>query len=230
MPAAVLSVCATGEGTGKIAKSVAENILLANGMRETALFTLSIGSIATASPEYKKIIENYRVAAVIGSIDPELGIPVFSIRNILTPAGQEDFLRALKRPAGEATSPGAPKTLAMSAEALLSDHILYLNIKRALVYVSEFIGSLEAGGLRMSDDVILKLMLHTCCMLERNVQRHCVAFDKKEEYIENNERIYEMLRESTTVLEKRFKTQISDDEICYMINIVERLVLGEKED
>jgi transcriptional regulatory protein LevR len=118
----------------------------------------------------------------------------------------------------------------MSAEALLSDHILYLNIKRALVYISEFIGSLESSGLHMSDDVILKLMLHTCCMLERNVQRHFVIFDDKEGFIKNNKRIYETLKKSTAALEERFRTQISDDEICYMINIVARLVFGKKED
>jgi transcriptional regulatory protein LevR len=217
MPPAVLSVCATGEGTGKIAQSVAENILLANGMGDTALFSLSIESIASRSPEYRSIIEKYRIAAVIGSIDPELNIPFVSIRNILTPAGQEEFLRALKSPMSGNGDHSVPKTLAMNAEALLSDHILYLNIKRALVYIAAFIDGLKADGLYMSDDVTLKLMLHVCCMLERNVQRHRVSFDNMEEFIGHNRRLYETIKKSTAILEEKFRTRISEDEICYMV-------------
>ncbi|MDR1573330.1 MAG: sigma 54-interacting transcriptional regulator [Clostridiales Family XIII bacterium] len=217
MPTAVLSVCATGEGVGKIAESIAENILLANGMGKTELFSLSIESIANRSPEYTKIIEKYNVVAVIGSIDPELNAPFISIRKILTPAGQEDFLRAIKSPALGKIGDDSVKTLAMNAEALLSDHILYLNVKRALVYISAFLDNIAANGLHMSNDIALKLMLHTCCMLERNVQRHCVPFDNKDAFIKNNKRIYDAIKKSTAVLDERFRTQISDDEVCYMV-------------
>nr|WP_287823424.1 PRD domain-containing protein [Clostridium sp.] len=66
------------------------------------------------------------------------------------------------------------------------------------------------------------LIIHLGCMLDRCVHGDFVKFENINDYKEKTIEQYNEIRKVSTILETEYNIKINDDEICYIIKIVNR--------
>ena len=221
MPNAILAVCATGEGTGKIAETVLLQLLSLNNYQDVAIFPISIEGIMSKSENYMHIQSHYNIIASVGGINPWNGLPFLDIQKLLTEEGKQEILRIIQKESKSAIPADQNVSdIYLQAEEILSEHILYVNLKRAMKAIRRFLVALEEDGIFLNDEMRLKLIMHICCMMERNVMKSVIHFDNAEAYMREQENLYQIVKKSLRILEGEFRISISDDEICFILKVI----------
>lgn len=218
-PLAMLSICSTGEGGGKLAKMIVEQFFIDHHVEGVEVFALDIESVEKKKAEYLEIMSRYDVFVNVGSIDPQQGLPFVDIYRILKKEGQDELLDIIAnkqkhRALGKRDDPYS------SAEAVLINYVAYINPHFALTMIKQFIDKLKLNGIAFNDDLISKFAIHSCCMMERIIMQQRILYDEKEALIQENDALFQHLRGAIVVIEDKYRMKVSDDELCYMIKIL----------
>nr|WP_231040088.1 PRD domain-containing protein [Pectinatus cerevisiiphilus] len=72
-----------------------------------------------------------------------------------------------------------------------------------------------------SEEKKLNLIVHMGCMLDRCIHQDSIYFDNIRTYIHEHITLFKMIREAVDVLAQNYDTKINDDEVCYIIKILE---------
>ena len=93
------------------------------------------------------------------------------------------------------------------------------SIRRVLSDVKRCLGELQ---IRLNRSIpkgdLIGVVLHACCMVDRLVSGDDpVSFKNKGEYIRARFPVYRMIRDVFGRLEERYQIELSDDEICYLM-------------
>ena len=91
---------------------------------------------------------------------------------------------------------------------------------------SAFLTALDEGKVNADRALQMSLILHLGFMVERNVCRKHILFDGEAEFIARYGDLHRRLRECAHILEDPFEIEVSDAELCYIIQTVTQY--GEK--
>lgn len=97
----IITICITGEGTALKIKKYLEDVVLGNTNKNLRIISVGIINKDNAQNEIIKISRDHDIAAIVGTIDPELeSIPFISFQDILKESGKlrlKEFLRINKK-------------------------------------------------------------------------------------------------------------------------------------
>ncbi len=97
----IITICITGEGTALKIKKYLEDVVLGNTNKNLRIISVGIINKDNAQNEIIKISRDHDIAAIVGTIDPELeSIPFISFQDILKESGKlrlKEFLGINKK-------------------------------------------------------------------------------------------------------------------------------------
>ncbi|WP_422445472.1 sigma 54-interacting transcriptional regulator [Thermoanaerobacterium sp. DL9XJH110] len=225
----IITVCSTGEGTAEKLKKFLENKF--QQLKNYEILPFNLFDLKEENKNFKDILSTKRVVCIIGAIDPGVkSIPFIPLEVILKNPdtiiniieNNEISIKA-RRSTSVAEKNGA-NALNEEIIKILEEFLTYINpIKMARAY-SFFVRELEDEmKSQLKEDVSVKLGVHLGCAVERIITNNYIIFPEKETFIKQNARKYQVFRHCLQVIEKSFNVSFNDDEICYCIEVLNKL-------
>jgi transcriptional regulatory protein LevR len=213
---AILSVCVTGQGSSILAKNILEDLLKDNYQDQVEIIVVNY---LDAKKKLQEMNQKYNVVAVVGNINPDLNLPYFPINKLLDKGFQKDFFHLLDINRNQAVPANqSTKTIYEKAKDMLEQYVKYINPKFAVINIKKFIDSI--GYAPQDEDLILNLIVHTGCMLDRCIHKDAVLFENVNSFKKDHRSEFDRVRTSIDVLAKEYDININDDEVCYIVKII----------
>lgn len=217
---AILTFCATGQGASMIAKNILNEILDNDYKEKINILTTNYTDSEETIIDF---INKYDVIAVIGSFKPNVNVPYFPINKLLNPRFQKEFIKFLDTNINENNINATPnKSVFETSKDMLEQYVKFINPKFAIVYIKKFIESLKIDSFNENGDETIDLVVHLGCMLDRCIHGDFVKFEGVTTFKEKNLSQFNEIRQAIRILEKEYTLNINDDEICYIIKIINR--------
>lgn len=221
---AILTVCVTGQGAGLIAKDILKDLLKDSFSDSIEIITANYQDIEN---NLANITEKYNILACVGSLKPNIDVPYFPINKLLSSGFKSKFIQFLNskldsHSSSEINSSEPVKSAYELSKEMLEQYVKYVNPKIAVINIKKFI---EKLGLLYEDEKqenLIDLIVHTGCMLDRCIHGDFIKFDNMYAFINSNTKDFEQIKEASKLLEKEFDIHISDDEICYLIKVINK--------
>lgn len=211
--ACIITICSTGEGTAdKLKEYIEENYNLNN----VNVYSLGIYDIMDKSSKYFDIINNNKVICVIGAMDPKIENVPFISADIIIKDRQylyNHFNISIKN-----YSKGNEEY--EEIKNALEEFLTYINPMKVINSYKIFINEIEKYNIKLNRDKKIKLGVHIGCVVERIFTNNFIKHYNKNEIINNNNELFQILKSAITVFNKQFNINISDDEICFIIDII----------
>lgn len=217
---AIITVCATGEGTSVLIARLLSDIL-GDLKEEVSIFSFNFSDIQNNTEEFINIKEKYNIMACVGNIQPDINVPYFSLDELFDEAFRNKFYHFIK---SQNITIKEGNCVYNRAQNILQDFCLFVNPKKVVEYIKDVIdklvGTEEFSYYFKDESNTLNLVTHIGIMVERIIKGHKVKFenvgDCKKAYF--NE--FLLIKDALKVLEEIYGKKISDDEICYILKII----------
>lgn len=221
---AILTVCATGQGVGLISKNIIEDLIKDKYNNAIKIININYFDMENSIDDLQK---KYDILACIGSLKPSINIPYFPINKLLNKNFQNEFTKLLDANLISTSDKdlkeiNAQKSIYETSKEMLEEYIKYVNPKIAIASIKKFITNLDLSHKIESDDYIIDLIIHMGCMLDRCIHGDMVKFKNLDGFKNSNSKQFNEVKKSLSVIESDFKIKISDDEICYIVKILNR--------
>lgn len=219
----IVTVCITGQGAGLIAKDILINFLTDSYLNSIDIITVNYNDIEN---NLTHITEKYDVIACIGSLKPNINVPYFPINRLLNKNFQSEFIKFLDAsltPVYENPNDNFEnKSPYETSKEMLEQYVKYINPKIAIVVIKKFIEKLNLSYEDNNKDNLIDLLIHMGCMLDRCVHGDLIKFENLYEFKNQNIKDFIKIKEACTILEKSYDISVSDDEICYIIKVINK--------
>ena len=91
--------------------------------------------------------------------------------------------------------------------------------KVAIKHIKNFINDIQYSS--KNDEQLLDFTVHLGCMLDRCIHRDAIYFENIRQFKQDHLVIFKTIRNAIASLEKSYDIQINDDEVCYIIKLIE---------
>lgn len=221
---AIVTLCVTGQGTGMMAKQLLGQNLDDKYKKDIELIVTNYSEVKN---NIKSLTDKYDILAFVGSINPCIGIPYFPINKILSDQFKEEFSKYLDTKIQDLSIPKMPeeakaKSIYELSKDMLEQYLKFVNPKIAVANIKNFIIKLGLDDSIKNKDNIIDLILHMGCMLDRCIHGDKVRFDNVEEFKLNNPKQFAATREACDLLGSEYDISINDDEVCYIIKVINK--------
>lgn len=221
---AILTFCVTGLGAGMMAKEIISNNLSLNHKNQIEIISTNYSNLKS---NIQALTDKYDILACIGSINPNLSIPYFPINKIMSDNFKTEFSKYLD---AKIVYPDMPKlqiendnkSIYEISKEMLEQYLKYINPKIALVNIKKFTKILGLDDSDKNKDNAIDLIVHMGCMLDRCIHGDKVKFDNLENFKINNLNEFMKVREACKLFENEYDTSINDDEICYIVKVLNK--------
>lgn len=221
---AIITVCVTGQGAGLISKDII--LKLMDESHKTAIEIITINYFDMEN-NLKALEEKYDVIACVGSLKPQSDIPYFPINKLLNTSFQEEFIKFIDAKL-TLTSQKLDTEITLSKNAyeisrdMLEEYVKYVNPKIAVIIIKKFIEKLNLKNEKNSEDNLVDLIVHMGCMIDRCIHGDFAKFENLKHFKAKNSEQFIKVKEAATIIEKEYDISITDDEICYIIKVINR--------
>lgn len=217
---AILTFCATGQGASMIAKNILNQML---GDEYKEKINILTTNYTDSEENIEKLESKYDIIAVVGSFKPNVNIPYFPINKLLNDNFKKEFMKFLDSNFNEKTiTSDVSKSVYEISKDMLEQYVKFINPKFAIVYIKKFIESLKIFSIDENHDETIDLIVHLGCMLDRCIHGDFVKFENVNDFKEKNLSQFNQIRKAISILENEYNININDDEICYIIKILNR--------
>ncbi|WP_202709868.1 sigma 54-interacting transcriptional regulator [Sporosalibacterium faouarense] len=216
---AIMTVCATGKGTSIMLKNILLNILQENDNNDIKIITMNYMAIKSNTAEYKKLQEDYEIICCVGNIKPKDDLPFFSMEDVMNKKTRYRFYKFIESKSDDGDI-SQPKSCYDTSVEMLEEYSLYINPKKAVIYIREFINDLNLHSLNKDKALITNLTIHLGFMIERVITGQRAIFDDIESFITKHSEEFSRMRKSIVKLEKVYNIDIADDELCYALQVI----------
>ena len=217
-PLAILSVCATGEGSSKIIKDMLDVFLQKH--YKTPIEVIAVDYIK-AKDLYKSMCKEFCIIAIVGNMDPKLSVPFFTISKLMQNKGKEILLHLIEGNAGDMLSIAElpeSATIYETAKEVLEKYVKYVNPRHAIFVIRSFVE--EIGYASKDKNMVLDLIMHMGCLLDRCIGQINIKYDNLQDFYMLHKELFISVRNAIKPLEEDYNIKISDDEIAYVVKIL----------
>ena len=223
----ILTTCLSGTGTAERIKRLLADVfpcVSAAGCDIVALDSESVQAGALAG-DSTPISADVRPVACIGTLDPQLSdVPFIPLDELLTETGLARVSSILERSLGIARNGDAARRMAqtLSVESLL-EYLTILNPRAAVAAAERFLVEVETAlTCSLDTPTRVRVLVHIACMLERLLKGQALSYpeDRQEAWKRMPPELAAALRKAATDLGVSFSTEIPDDEIVIVSEII----------
>ncbi len=214
---AIVTVCLTGEGSAIALKSFLENHLR---LPENLFEVIPVNLIGTENIQQrlKKISEKMDIACIVTSFHIDTKVPQFHIQEVLNLKAVSEIQDIVNI---QSTYLKMGSTIKYHLKNVDGERV-YTDVKHCIALIE------EALHVKLSVDSLIGIVLHISCMVDRLkgggvVVKYCNAA----QYITDNRQAYQSIRTALNYLEEKYQINITDNEICYVMNFFEIKEPGE---
>lgn len=205
---AIVTVCLTGEGSALAMKNhLCRHLDIKDDILE--IIPMNLIDKDSIGPRLDRLQKEKEIVCVISSFSINTNIPQYTLVEVLN-------LTAINK-----------------IQSLVEINRTYYKMGRTLKYhlknvdetevfpdVKRLISDIEHQlNVRLDKGVLVGAALHISCMIDRLKKDSTVdQYIDKEKYIKENQGLYYMIRTCINFIEEKYKIEIVDDEICYIMN------------
>ena len=218
----IYTICYSGEGTAQYLELYLRNILEKNNIFNIDIISLSNDSPKKISQMIQDTSKRKEVLCIIGNIDPKIEeYPFISLEDILVRDGVNKVFRLL----GSEQLLQDKKTIVNFKRDVFIDvsletvqkYLLYLDAQKISPVILDFIKKVEeADGKQCDNNVLIRLIVHICCMIERLMLGEYSAPD---DLGEQPTELFEIIKTNKSILENAFHIKITYGECNFIADI-----------
>lgn len=216
-PYAILVICSSGEGIAQKLKSFLQLTLEKNKRHD--IFVLNV-SIDYMEKNRAKIMMEYKLLATIGVMDPKLSVPHLSLDELLSLKG--DFLlQTILGNTYQKPDQNLLQTATTIAEVYLQDFLVFLNPKKILPIVDEFVTTLkEQHTTNQLEQIMLNAYVHISCALERSLKKEPIEYKKNK--FNYDDKIIQIYHKAAQCFKLKLNIELDDNELFYIMDMFEK--------
>ncbi|AGB19979.1 sigma 54-interacting transcriptional regulator [Thermoanaerobacterium thermosaccharolyticum] len=208
----IITACITGEGTAVKLKSMLEKNL---DLKEKDIDIIPID--IENKREFKRKIQNIKaeknILAVVSAIDPEdESILYISTKDIFDSnkfSALSNKIRSLNN-----------FDLINNMKDVINENV-DIDAQRYIQAFKDFYVSLLNEGINLDDDILIGLILHLACAVERvSKGEELIHIKDSKNIIKNNLERFNIIKKALTTITKSFNIIISDDEVANIMKLV----------
>lgn len=221
---AIITVCATGKGGSIMAANLIKSAIGKDYCEEVKIIPLDCMTVENDAKYFKEIKQQYDIIACFGSMKPSNNkMPYFSINELFNDNIKEKLINIIdtNMPSNKVSN---KKNVGIydNAKIMFDKYLLYLNSNVAIKYIRNIIEELDIKEAENVSDKISNLVIHIGCMLNRIIVGDMIKFENINYFIQDNTESFLKVKRAIKSTEEAFKIKISDDEICYIVKILQQ--------
>ncbi|MBZ9633807.1 sigma 54-interacting transcriptional regulator [Clostridium sp. FP1] len=209
---AIVTICMTGEGSAIAIK----NLLLDNLKIDDKLCEIIPLNLIHKEKIESRIItlgKEKEIIAIVSHFNINTEIPQFSLEQVIGLNAISDIQKIVDI---QSTYYGMGKTL--------KNHLKNVEGEKVFQDVEQFISKIQKSiKEKIAVEDLIGITLHISCMIDRlKSGEKFIEYGDKNKYIHNNKGLYYIVKNSLFFIEEKYKINIMDDEVCYIMNIIEK--------
>lgn len=213
---AIITICASGEGTAIKLKELIEKIVLATTKDEIKIFPVSVNDI---NSKIKGIEQKYNIIASVGIINPKLESPFISLEELISGQGESTLMSIIKNKSFSVQVNHGNVVAKDLCEDSLNQFLTYLNPPKIINVLYQFMNELEERtNISFNNAKRIIVMVHLGCALERMVINHGLKYKGDHGKLDNNK--VSILREESKLFEGTLNITLSEDEIFFLSEMI----------
>ena len=218
----IITSCISGEGVAvKVENIIRESIDLKK-------YNISIENLDILSANNaKQILEEKgikNVIAVVGTVNLNINdIPYIPIDELIVGNGIKKLEKIINKEFYHQNNEEDEIINKSVVKETLKNILTFLDANKAnelLINAFEFIFS--ELSLIKTKDIFLRFIMHTGCMIERVLKDETVPYSNADKFIDENKNKYEIIKKGFEKCENTFNIIIPNDEIAYIIEILDQ--------
>lgn len=209
----IITICSTGEGTADKLKEYIESNY---DLQDLEIYSLSFNDITEETKKYHDILRKNKILCVIGALNPAIeGVPYISTDKVIE---DKEYLAKYFNI--------KPKSIFLvdneykEIKSALEEFLTYINPSKIVESYKMFVKDIEKYNVFLGREKKIKLGIHIGCVVERIFTNNYIKHYNKNDTINKNNVLYQVLKNALEVFNKQFNINISDDEICFIIDII----------
>ncbi|WP_315072283.1 sigma 54-interacting transcriptional regulator [uncultured Clostridium sp.] len=205
---AIVTVCTTGEGSAvAIRNMIYEKIQFDSSIFEIIPINL-IGKESIYN-KLRNIEKKYYIVCIVSSFSFDTKIPQFKLQDILCDKAISDIQKLVD-----------VESTYLKMGDTLENTLNSIDVEECLKYVKKFINEIEKKiDTRIDTNILIGVAFHLCYMIDRIKSGNILneEFEGKDEFTINNNKLYEIVKNTVKILEIKYEITIPEDEICYIM-------------
>lgn len=203
---AIITTCFTGEGASvRLKEIIADRLQDSENIEIISLNILNHEHFLTTLKQYE---ENYKILAVVGTVDIELEeIPFISAVDVLSGDGIGQIEDIIKN-----------EEIYLKIEDSLKEHIKSLNTVTLVDLIRKAIKRIEKKlTVKISEEVRIGIVLHISFLVEKLIKGDSgIVFSDLEKFQKEYKEEMADIKQSLLSLENKYKIVVGDDELAYL--------------
>lgn len=204
----IITACTTGGGSAiAIQKFLQSHLKFDNRIFE--VIPINIIGKDDINQRIKKIERDKEIICIVSPFHLNTSIPQYGLEEVLS-------LKAIKS-IQEVID--VQNTYLKMGETL-KHHLKNIDSMKVFEDIKNVVKQIEVQtNNKILTDVIIGIVLHIGCMIDRlKGSGVLVEYEKKGQFIKNNQELYRCIKSSMDFLDKKYEINITDDEICFIMN------------
>lgn len=202
----IITACLTGEG-GSLA---IKNFLKSNLKYDKDLFEIMSLNCLDKNHFKNQLIKlqkDREILFIVSSFPIDLNIKQYNMHDVLCMKVMDELQQLIDT-----------KSVVQKMSSILKENIDNLDGNELYVDITQFINSIENKlKIKLDDDSFIGLILHIAFSISRLKKgQEAVEYPDKEEFIENNKVLYNIIKENYLFLYNKYYIKISESELCYI--------------
>ncbi|GFZ32176.1 transcriptional regulator [Clostridium zeae] len=212
----IVTVCSSGKGTAEKLKEIVEKVVL--NLTGENMKIIPIG-IRDLDKKIKELQKQYTIVAAIGVKKPKEQVPFISLEKLIDGNGESMLRELLNGNNLSVINNSKDVVIRDICENSLEEFLTYLNPKKIIGTLMEFIGKLEENlNVEINNNTKISIISHVAIALERMITNEGLRYTDDKESLDPN--IVEAVNNSCEIFKRYLKLQLTEDEkyfICQML-------------
>ncbi|EUJ30329.1 LevR transcriptional regulator [Listeria floridensis FSL S10-1187] len=223
-PHAIVTICATGEGTAEKLQIFIENILETLTTDPIRVIPIGVHDVRT---KMQNLMDDYDILMAVGIENPNLSIPFIPLERLFGSDGEEQLVSLVQSRNIYVKKSETGRIAKEVVEDSLNEFLTYLNPKKALDIINTFSSVLEENIGHIFDNAYkINLMIHVGCALERMVVNDGLIYRDDRSKLDPD--LLEMLHKANDAVKKRLSLSLTEDELFYIHDILQTIPMAKQ--
>lgn len=227
---AIITTCFSGQGAAIKIKDLIEELLNQWQLEHVRVIPLEAGNKDQLKNRLNTVLESYNIVASVGSIDPNIaGKLHIPLEELLQGGAGASLRKILSGDLGASDIADRYSDRGLDWEVMrvvlastLDEFLTFVNPNKVLVTLLSCTRQIEEQlEFSFSHSGFMRMMIHAGCMVERLLTDAQISYATPAACIKEHPEEYTVIRANIRSLEQQFSITIPDEEICYLIDIVD---------
>lgn len=217
----IVTICSTGKGTAEKLKNLVEEHLIDLEADKIKVIPLELSNL---NKTLNKLSNEKNVLALVGVAQPNVNnIPFIPLEKLIDGTGKNIIRNIVEGKTNFNFSKNEiydDKNLETVCKDTINEFTTFLNSDKMYPLLSDFVEKIEEITAVSYDNFFkMRIMIHVACAVERVLLNNQLKYEG--DYSTLNKQYINITKEAAQIIEKSIAITLTDDEIYYIVNIIE---------